>query len=295
MPWPEPLKKQASRSKAARFAASCDAKGCAGATRTVGARLAIKTLSAIRTAVVTHYSEAPAGSTTVATSELGAVIPRTFDPAPGWSPNGHRIKAPLDYEGDPEKTWVYGALRVRDGKELTHCAASRNSKNSIELLKDIEADNPTGDMFIITDNLSSHYSLETRTWLADHPRIQHVFIPTGARLRSICKKAGGGSSAVTRWLAKALPIPRKSSRPPAWPQPNSTGEPSPGSGDGLPRPDVAIGASFLIAFKELSTSTTVTVMGSSRRGKGAFLLLEHLQDAIPSPLFAPAIKALSYG
>ncbi len=33
---------------------------------------------------------------------------------------------------------------------------------------------------IITDNLSSHNSLETRTWLEGHPRIHHVFIPTGA-------------------------------------------------------------------------------------------------------------------
>jgi DDE superfamily endonuclease len=107
-------------------------------------------------------------------------VPRSFDPAPGWSPNGHRIKAPLDYSRGPEKTWIYGALRVRDGKELTRCAASRNSKNYIGLLIDIEADNPQGDIFIITDNLSSHFSLETRTWLVDHPRIQHLFIPTGA-------------------------------------------------------------------------------------------------------------------
>jgi len=69
---------------------------------------------------------------------------------------------------------------VRDGKELTRCAASRNSKGYIALLSDIEADNPTGDIFIITDNLSSHSSLETRTWLEGHPRIQHIFIPTGA-------------------------------------------------------------------------------------------------------------------
>ncbi len=107
-------------------------------------------------------------------------MPRTFPPAPGWSPTGHRIKAPLDYGRGPEKTWVYGALRVRDGKELTRCAASRNSKGYIALLTDIEADNPSGDIFIITDNLSSHTSLETRTWLVDHPRIHHVFIPTGA-------------------------------------------------------------------------------------------------------------------
>jgi len=108
------------------------------------------------------------------------VIPRTFAPAPGWSSNGHRIKAPLEYSRGEEKVWVYGALRVCDGKEITRCAAARNSKNYIELLKDIEADNPKGDIFIITDNLSSHNSLETRTWLAEHPRIQHVFIPKGA-------------------------------------------------------------------------------------------------------------------
>lgn len=60
----------------------------------------------------------PAGSTTICTDELGPVVPRTFPPARGWSADGQRIKAPLDYERGPEKTWVYGALRVRDGKEL---------------------------------------------------------------------------------------------------------------------------------------------------------------------------------
>ena len=48
-----------------------------------------------------------------------------------------------------EKTWVYGALRVRDGKELTRCAASRTSTNYIALLADIEADNLAGDIFMI--------------------------------------------------------------------------------------------------------------------------------------------------
>ncbi|GHO63403.1 hypothetical protein KSC_022950 [Ktedonobacter sp. SOSP1-52] len=133
-----------------------------------------------RTAVVTHSTQPPAGSTTICADELGPVTPRTFAPAPGWSPDGHRIKAPLEYSRGDDKVWIYGALRVRDGKELTRCAATRHSKNSIELLKDIEADNPTGEIFIITDHLSSHNSLETRTWLADHPRIQHLFLPKGA-------------------------------------------------------------------------------------------------------------------
>ena len=88
-----------------------------------------------RTAVVTHFTEPPEGSTTdLAPTCLGPVIPRTFDPAPGWSGDGHRIKAPMDYERGPEKTWVYGALRVRDGKVLTRCAHELRN----ELLKSSE-------------------------------------------------------------------------------------------------------------------------------------------------------------
>lgn len=44
----------------------------------------------------------------------------------------------------------------------------------------IEQDNPTGDIYVITDNLSSHNSKSTREWLEDHPRIKHAFIPVGA-------------------------------------------------------------------------------------------------------------------
>jgi hypothetical protein len=66
---------------------------------------------------------------------------------------------------------------VRDGKELTRCAASRNATNSMSLLAAIAADNATGDIFIITDNLSSHNSAQTRAWLVEHPRLHHVFIP----------------------------------------------------------------------------------------------------------------------
>jgi transposase len=69
---------------------------------------------------------------------------------------------------------------VRDGKELTTCAASRNSTNYIALLSNIEADNAMGDIFIITDNLSSHSSAQTRTWMAEHPRLHQVFIPKRA-------------------------------------------------------------------------------------------------------------------
>jgi hypothetical protein len=77
-------------------------------------------------------------------------------------------------------TRIYGVLRVRDGKELTRGAPARTSKEYIARLSAIEADNPKGGLYLITDNLSSHNRLETRTPIAAHPRLHHVFIPTGA-------------------------------------------------------------------------------------------------------------------
>ena len=107
----------------------------------------------------------------ICADELGPVIPRSFPPAPGWSADGHRVKAPLDYGRGPEKTWVYGALRVADGQAVTHTAPSRNSAGYQHLLATVEAANPAGDIVVITDNLSSYNSASTRTWLVDHPCI----------------------------------------------------------------------------------------------------------------------------
>jgi transposase len=116
----------------------------------------------------------------ICADELGPVIPRSFPPAPGWSPDGHRIKAPLEYGRGSEKTWVYGGLRVSDGQEVTMTAVSRNSVNYQRFLGLVEQANPTGTIVVVTDNLSSHTSASTRSWLADHPRIQHAFIPKRA-------------------------------------------------------------------------------------------------------------------
>ncbi|MGW0586850.1 transposase [Streptosporangium sp. NPDC002607] len=86
----------------------------------------------------------------------------------------------MEYSRGTDKTWVYGALRIRDGTELTFCAPSRNSDGWIQLLEQIGKANRRDPIVVITDNLSSHFSWRVRQWLARHPRIRQVFIPIKA-------------------------------------------------------------------------------------------------------------------
>jgi hypothetical protein len=109
-----------------------------------------------RSRVIELYTDPPPGSTVVCVDELGPVTPRSFPPAPGWSPDGHRIKVVLEYSRGPDKAWVFGALRVKDGKSLTFTSRSRNSKGYIKLLQKIERAIPRGLIYLIADNLRTH-------------------------------------------------------------------------------------------------------------------------------------------
>ena len=108
------------------------------------------------------------------------MTPRAFPPAPGWSAEGHRSKAPLEYGRGTDKLWVYGALRVQDGQVLTQTARARTTTGSRAVLTSVAQTNPAGDRYLIADNLASHRSLPIQDWLAAHPRVPPVPIPVGA-------------------------------------------------------------------------------------------------------------------
>ena len=93
---------------------------------------------------------------------------------------GNRVKDEVAYWREPEKTWVYGGLRIRDGHAVTMCAERRNSDCYQTFLTLFEQQNPAGDIVVITDNLSSHTSKSTHEWLIEHPRIRQAFIPKNA-------------------------------------------------------------------------------------------------------------------
>ena len=149
---------------------------------------------------------------------------------------------------------------MRDGKVLTRCAASRNSKGYIASLTDIAADNPTGDIFVITDNLSSHNSAETCAWLAEHQRIHHVFIPKGAcwlnlqegwwrlfRRDALAGQSFANPDEIEQATRIATAQLNMRAKPWVW---------------GRPRHQIiaTIAAFCVIAFKERSISTTTVVI-----------------------------------
>jgi len=133
-----------------------------------------------RTTIVGLYTQPPPDATVICADELGPVSPRTFPPPRGWAADGHRIKAPLEYSRGPDKLWVYGALRVRDGCALTRTGPSRNTAGYLDLLGQIDRANPGGELYVVRDNLSSHTSPPIQAWLAEHPRVHPVPLPVGA-------------------------------------------------------------------------------------------------------------------
>lgn len=62
----------------------------------------------------------------------------------------------------------------------TFTAPARNTAGYLALLREVEVANPEGELYLISDNLSSHHSAPVREWLEAHDRLHQVFIPKGA-------------------------------------------------------------------------------------------------------------------
>jgi hypothetical protein len=157
-----------------------------------------------RAAIIALYTTLPEATIVICADELGPVIPRTFPPPPGWSTDGHRIEAPLDYARGPERTWVYGALRVRDGKAVTLTAPSRNSVGYQQLLP--QSNRPTRPASWRSSPTTSPAipaSPPERGWRSTRAsaRCSSRSAPAG----STCRRPGGGCSAGPPLPGRASP------------------------------------------------------------------------------------------
>ena len=69
---------------------------------------------------------------------------------------------------------------MRDGQEVPFTAPSRHTVGYLKLLTVLDQANPQGELNVVSDNLSSHTSGPIQQWLAAHPRVHPVPLPTGA-------------------------------------------------------------------------------------------------------------------
>jgi len=75
---------------------------------------------------------------------------------------------------------VFGALRAHDGQAVSFMAPSRNRTGYRQLLNALAIVNPTGALYVITDNLASHKSPPLQARVEAHRCVQRVCIPQGA-------------------------------------------------------------------------------------------------------------------
>ena len=179
MRWRRPPRPRASRWRAVRCGAFCWPRGALAADAAVGDEHR-SGLCPKRTQIVTLYTDPPEGATILCVDELGPVTPRTFPPAPGWSGGWPPHQGPAYLQPRLRQSLgLWRAARPRWAGPHPDRARAQHRRLSAPAQRH-RRDNPEGDLYLITDNLSSHTSGPIRDWLAAHPRVQQVFIPVGA-------------------------------------------------------------------------------------------------------------------
>jgi len=111
----------------------------------------------------------------ICVDELGPLAARTY-PGEQWKQGENRATFEPDY-GRRGTLWVLGAFEPATGKATILLSPRRDSASYIQLLEQMVNEFPAERWLIITDNLSTHHSRETRLGLTAWPEIQTLFIP----------------------------------------------------------------------------------------------------------------------
>jgi hypothetical protein len=123
------------------------------------------------------YKQPPPNSHVLCLDEMGPLGIRTYA-GQQWAAQGKRPLIAPDYGGRDAKLWVLGALEPATGLVLTQTAYQRTRQEFLALLDAIVQQWPTGDLFLIVDNLSVHKTLDVQLWALAYPRVRFLFQPT---------------------------------------------------------------------------------------------------------------------
>lgn len=105
--------------------------------------------------------------------EMGPVSAKTYPGAVWKDSDGLRATYDADY-GRRGKTWVFGAFEPATGKAVTRCSPRRDSAGFVALLDQVIQEYPAKNWVFIWDNLSVHYSKESRLALVGHAETHSI-------------------------------------------------------------------------------------------------------------------------
>jgi len=93
-----------------------------------------------------------------------------------WRRRGQQSQVPTP--GQNKKCALFGGVNLRTGECHNLITKRKRSVEFIEFLSGLLAAYPTGLIYVLVDNVSIHTSKKTHDWLASHPRLKLVYLPT---------------------------------------------------------------------------------------------------------------------
>lgn len=73
---------------------------------------------------------------------------------------------------------MFGALNLRTGEWLYDLTAHKRGVEFIAFLARLLTAYPQGALYVLVDNASIHTSRAVRQWVAQHPRLELIYLPT---------------------------------------------------------------------------------------------------------------------
>jgi transposase len=93
-----------------------------------------------------------------------------------WMRQGRQVRVPSP--GTNRKRAVFGALEWETGRWLYTVTARKRAVEFVAFLEAVLAAYPDRPVLLVVDNASIHTAKVVRTWLAEHPRLELLFLPT---------------------------------------------------------------------------------------------------------------------
>jgi transposase len=93
-----------------------------------------------------------------------------------WHRRGKQPRVPTP--GQNQKRAVFGAVNLRTGGWHDQLTERKRSVEFIAFLSSLLLAYPLGPIYVLVDNASIHVSQAVQNWLAAHPRLELVYLPT---------------------------------------------------------------------------------------------------------------------